>query len=98
MDDVGTEWPDGRLNELAQRVSNAATKDEMASLRRELTERAEGVNANVDRIGRKFDVLAGDPLTEKRQRRAGVTVAVVGALTGVGATTLLYVVSGAVGH
>lgn len=86
-----TEWPDDRIRELARRVDNAATKEEMASLRRELTERAEGVNRNVNRVGEKVDALAGDPVTEGRQKRAAIVVAIIAALTGVGATTLIYV-------
>lgn len=95
---VSSEWGDARLNELAMRVERAATKDEIQSLRRELTERSEGVNKNVDRIGRKFDTLAGDPVTEGRQKKQAIVVAIIAALSGVGATSLLYFVSGAAPH
>lgn len=93
-----SEWGDARLNELALRVERAATKEEISSLRRELTERSDGVNKNVDRVGRKFDALAGDPVAEGRQKKQAIIVGIAAALSGVGATSLLYIVSGATPH
>lgn len=93
-----TNWPDPRIDDLARRVDKAATKDEMASLRRELSERAEGVNANVDRVAKKVDNLAGDPFTEKRQKKQAIIVAIAGALSGVGFASMIYAVTGAIPH
>lgn len=92
---ASTEWPDGRINELARRVDHAATKDELQQLRRELGERAEGVKRDVASVGRKVDDLAGDPVVERRAKRQAIAVGVIGALSGVGGTSLLYLLSGA---
>ena len=103
-----TEWGDRRLDELAHRVesiqSSAATKSDLEALRksqewqtkelrRELTERAQGVNANVDRVGRKVDELVGDPVSEKRQRRQAIFMACCGALAGGAMTIILFIAS-----
>lgn len=96
--ETATQWPDGRLNELALRVERAATKEEIAGLRRELTERSQGVNENVNGLRKEVRNLAGDPVTEGRQKRAAIIVAVVAALSGVGATSMLYFFAGAGVH
>lgn len=93
-----TEWPDARLNELSSRVANAATKEDVANLRRELTERSAGVNENVNGLRREVRSLAGDPVSEGRQKRTAIVVAVVAALSGVGATSMLYFLAGAGVH
>lgn len=93
-----TEWSDGRLDELARRVGDAASKDEMRSLRRELTERAEGVSANISGLRQEVRNLTGDPITEGRAKRTAIIVAIVGVLTGTGASSILYFLSGASPH
>lgn len=93
-----TEWPDARLDELSGRVANAATKDDIASLRRELTERSTGVNENVNSLRKEVRSLTGDPVSEGRQKRQAIVVAVVAALSGVGATSMLYFLAGAGVH
>jgi hypothetical protein len=93
-----TEWPDGRIDELARRVEKAATKDELQLLRRELGERSEGVKKDVAAVGAKVDSLVGDPVVEGRAKRSAIIVGVVAALAGVAGTSLLYVLAGAVPH
>lgn len=98
MGDIGTQWPDGRLNELAGRVRDAASKAEMENLRRDLREKIDSVNGNVNGLRTEVRSLAGDPVAEGRQKRTAIVVAVVAALSGVGATSMLYFLAGAAIH
>lgn len=93
-----TDWPDGRLNELAKRLERAATKDEIAALRREASERDERLNGNVNALRGEVRTLTGDPITEGRQKRNAIVVSLVGILAGTGVSSILYFLSGASPH
>ncbi len=98
VDEMRTEWPDGRLDSLERRVDQAATKTEMGDLRRELRERTESMKRDVGAVGKKIDNLMGDPVAEGRAKRTAIIVGAIGALTGVAGTSVLYLLSGAAPH
>lgn len=93
-----TSWPDDRLNELSGRVRDAASKAEMENLRREMRERIDGVNSNVNNLRSEVRTIAGDPVAEGRQKRTAIVVGCAAALSGVGATSLLYILTEAAPH